>query len=184
MASKLSIVFSNNPLLKYPLLSEAAAVEFSTAAYEQASINNIIEKSDISKGSIYHHFGDKFGLFLSIVDIALSALGKYFAGITTDLGIINNLSVILNVMCLFAKNEVEAYAVLKRLFDSDELCGRVFEYIPFDGMQKLENMFASGGLKHPSETCFYLFKLVLLNLDRQQIASNTDVVMGIIKNGI
>ncbi|MBB6479646.1 TetR/AcrR family transcriptional regulator [Spirochaeta isovalerica] len=49
------------------LLFEAALEEFSTYSYEEASINRIIEKAAISKGSFYYRFENKYGLYLHLL---------------------------------------------------------------------------------------------------------------------
>ena len=51
----------DNPIERFPALREAAFDEFSKRRYEQASLNDIIKNAGISKGSLYHHFGDKIG---------------------------------------------------------------------------------------------------------------------------
>jgi len=62
----------NNPLPRYPQLLEAAIEEFSKKKYEIASLNEILKRAEMSKGSLYHHFGDKFGLFLSLIDLIVA----------------------------------------------------------------------------------------------------------------
>ena len=59
----------NNPLTRFPQLYEAALDEFSAKSWGEASLNDIIRHSGVSKGSVYHHFGDKFGLYLALMDI-------------------------------------------------------------------------------------------------------------------
>ena len=67
-----------NPLLRYPQLRDAAIDEFSSKKYEDASLNDILKKSGMSKGSLYHHFGDKFGLYLSMIDVIVKKKLSYF----------------------------------------------------------------------------------------------------------
>ena len=59
---------AENPLLKFPQVYEAAVDAFSQKPYEEASLNDILKAAGISKGSFYHHFGDKFGLYLAMMD--------------------------------------------------------------------------------------------------------------------
>lgn len=49
--------------IKYPKLFEAALDEFSNKTYENASLNNILKNADMSKGSFYHNFEDKYALY-------------------------------------------------------------------------------------------------------------------------
>jgi len=67
-----------NPLLRYPLLLDAAIDEFSQRTFEDASLNDILKNANMSKGSLYHHFGDKFGLYLSLMDIIIKKKISYF----------------------------------------------------------------------------------------------------------
>lgn len=45
-------------------LLDAALDEFSTHSFREASLNNIIKKAGVSKGSFYFHFRDKRSLYL------------------------------------------------------------------------------------------------------------------------
>ena len=67
-----------NPLLRYPELKEAAVDEFALKRYEDASLNDILRKAGMSKGSFYHHFGDKFGLYLAMIDIIAQKKLSFF----------------------------------------------------------------------------------------------------------
>ena len=64
-----SLMGENNPLKRFPQLYDAAVDEFSQKSFEEASLNDLIRKAQMSKGSLYHHFGDKFGLYLALMDI-------------------------------------------------------------------------------------------------------------------
>ena len=64
--------------MRYPRLLEAAIDEFAMRRYEDASLNDILKKSGMSKGSLYHHFGDKFGLYLAMMDIIVQKKISYF----------------------------------------------------------------------------------------------------------
>lgn len=48
-------------------LTAAALEEFAAKTYEEASVNRIIEKAGISKGSFYYRFGNKFELYLFLL---------------------------------------------------------------------------------------------------------------------
>jgi len=49
-------------------LYHEALEEFAAHSYETASINEILKRSKVSKGSFYHHFEDKKQLYLSVLD--------------------------------------------------------------------------------------------------------------------
>lgn len=73
------ILGEGNPLLRYPQLLEAAIDEFSMKKFEDASLNDILKAAQMSKGSLYHHFGDKFGLYLCMVDIIVQKKISFFS---------------------------------------------------------------------------------------------------------
>jgi AcrR family transcriptional regulator len=64
-----ALIGEDNPLLRYRELREAAIDEFSQRRYGDASLNDILKKAGMSKGSFYHHFGDKFGLYVAMMDL-------------------------------------------------------------------------------------------------------------------
>ena len=54
-------------------LLQAAMDEFIAKSYEEASLNNIIKKAGISKGTFYYHFQDKQALYLSLLQSTVDA---------------------------------------------------------------------------------------------------------------
>jgi AcrR family transcriptional regulator len=55
-------------------LMEVAAEEFSLNGFKEASLNQIIERVGISKGSIYYYFEDKEDLYVATLHHALSEM--------------------------------------------------------------------------------------------------------------
>lgn len=55
-------------LEKQTNIYEAALQEFSEQPYDQASINQVIQRASISRGSFYLYFADKEDLYFSILD--------------------------------------------------------------------------------------------------------------------
>lgn len=53
---------------------EACIQEFADKGYEKASTNTIIKNAKISKGILFHYFGNKKNLFLYIVEYCLQLL--------------------------------------------------------------------------------------------------------------
>lgn len=53
-------------------LFQAAVDEFSEAGYEQASINTILKKAEMSKGQFYYHFQNKQGLYFALIEIFIA----------------------------------------------------------------------------------------------------------------
>lgn len=64
--------FFNLPPDKQQRVLEAAVQEFSERGYQQASINTIVSRVNIAKGSIYQYFDNKKSLFLFIFHQAIS----------------------------------------------------------------------------------------------------------------
>jgi AcrR family transcriptional regulator len=54
---------------RYRILKTAAA-EFATRGYEGVSLNQLIERLGMSKGSFYYYFDDKVDLFSTVADLA------------------------------------------------------------------------------------------------------------------
>ncbi|MCW6090462.1 TetR/AcrR family transcriptional regulator [Clostridium sporogenes] len=56
----------NIPEDKKEAILKAALEEFATRGYEKASTNKIVEKAGVSKGLLFHYFGNKKGLFIYV----------------------------------------------------------------------------------------------------------------------
>ncbi|WP_300670214.1 TetR/AcrR family transcriptional regulator [Desulfoluna sp.] len=69
--------FLNLPEEKKRRIEKAAADEFSDNGYRSASINTIVSKVGIAKGSIFQYFGDKKGLFLFIFGQSVDKVKNY-----------------------------------------------------------------------------------------------------------
>ena len=59
--------FRKLPQARQDTILDAAAEEFAALGYEGASFNRIIEKSGISKGSMYYYFEDKEDLYATVL---------------------------------------------------------------------------------------------------------------------
>jgi TetR/AcrR family transcriptional regulator len=128
----------NNPLLRFPKLQEAAINEFSLNKFEDASLNDILKKADMSKGSLYHHFGDKFGLYLAVMDIIVRKKLSYFYPVlrekTNDSNdFFGSLKDIMKGTMDFMLEDKR----LQRLFDrvmeeSVDFRNRLYEFFPYD----------------------------------------------------
>ncbi len=68
--------FFNLPEEKQKRVLETALEEFSEKGYQGASINLIVSRLGIAKGSIYQYFNDKKSLFLFIFDYAVELVRK------------------------------------------------------------------------------------------------------------
>lgn len=63
---------------------DAAIKEFGEYSYDTASINRIIMVSGTSKGTFYHYFHDKKGLYFAIIENAIKIKQEYFARMMED----------------------------------------------------------------------------------------------------
>ncbi len=69
----------DNPLLHYPELYEAALNEFAHNNSMMPSPNNILKEASMSKGSLYHNFGDKFGAVPAMMDMIVRKKTTFFS---------------------------------------------------------------------------------------------------------
>lgn len=60
--------FDNLPDSKRLRILEAAAQEFAAKGYDNASVNQILEQAEISKGAAYYYFDDKADMFLTALE--------------------------------------------------------------------------------------------------------------------
>mgnify|MGYP001474890423 CR=1 FL=1 len=68
--------FENLPEEKKKRIIDACMEEFARNGYDKASTNNIVKKAGISKGAIFHYFGNKKNLYLYILDYIISYMSK------------------------------------------------------------------------------------------------------------
>jgi len=77
-------------------LMDAAFELFRDSAYREISVKDITAKSKVGAPSLYHHFGDKEGLYVAWAELALSRLGE---SIVAELGEITNTRDQLAAIC-------------------------------------------------------------------------------------
>jgi len=63
---------------------EAAAEEFSDKGYDSASVNRIIKRAGMSKGSLYYYFDDKGDLFATVMERATTRMVRLVGGVDLD----------------------------------------------------------------------------------------------------
>ncbi|MFU8802690.1 MAG: TetR/AcrR family transcriptional regulator [Bradymonadaceae bacterium] len=76
--------FDNLDDEKQERIIEAAGEEFAEKGYEGASINQIIKRAGISKGSLYYYFEDKEDVFTTVLTYVSEKVLKETSGITFD----------------------------------------------------------------------------------------------------
>jgi AcrR family transcriptional regulator len=69
--------FTNLSKTKQERITRIAVEEFGEKGYAGASINAIVKRLGIAKGSIFQYFGDKKGLFLFAFDTAIGTVKDY-----------------------------------------------------------------------------------------------------------
>ena len=57
-------------------LLDAANELFQNAAFKEISVKDITTKSNVAPPSLYHHFGDKEGLYVAWAELALTKMGN------------------------------------------------------------------------------------------------------------
>ncbi len=118
-----AITGENNPLPRFPDLYEAALDEFSQKSWGEASLNDILKKAGMSKGSLYHHFGDKFGLYLALMDIISQRKYAFFLPRLQGLGegsdFFQSLKDISREMMFFMFQEPRMYHLSSRILQED-----------------------------------------------------------------
>lgn len=65
-------------------LMESAAEEFSAKGYDAASLNRILERSGMSKSSLYYYFDDKADLFTTLVQRSMAVLFRKVGAFDVD----------------------------------------------------------------------------------------------------
>lgn len=70
---------------KKQVILEAAINEFSEKGYEKGNTNEIIKKAGISKGLLFHYFGNKKQLYLYLINYITQKMMAKFKEYTTDL---------------------------------------------------------------------------------------------------
>ena len=73
--------FLNLPEDKRDRITAVAVNEFATRGYAGASINRMIGRLQIAKGSIFQYFGDKRGLFTYVFDVAMEMVKDYLRAV-------------------------------------------------------------------------------------------------------
>jgi TetR/AcrR family transcriptional regulator len=118
-----SPTFLNLPEAKRDRIIVAATKEFSEKGYQGASINNLVEGLGISKGSIFHYFTNKNGLFLYIFQAAVALVRKTLVKVkeeTEDLEVFERIRRSLLTGVDFVRGHPHIYRIyLKLLFERE-----------------------------------------------------------------
>lgn len=117
--------FLNLPDEKRRRICEAAYDELRRVTYDQLSINQIIQKADISRGSFYQYFQDKDDLLTYMMrDFQESCMKTMRSSIENQDGDIFNICLEVVKQIVAFGEQKEHYQVLKNIF-SDLKLGKV-----------------------------------------------------------
>lgn len=72
--------FLNLDIEKQKQIINAAAEEFGGKGYDNASTNEIVKNANISKGLLFHYFGNKKALYLFLLDYSINLFSEEFYG--------------------------------------------------------------------------------------------------------
>lgn len=205
--------FQNLPKDKQDRITEAAVLEFGEKGYSGASINMLVERLGIAKGSIFQYFGDKNGLFLFIFNKTTESVKNRLRTIrddTEDVEFFSRLEKTLREGINFLQDHPLIYRLyLGVLFDSkipfrDSILFSLRQYSYGYLRTLLSEAKAKGELRNNldiDKTCFILDAVMdrfiqthtvrhldsdlgIYNADGKTIDSWITAIIDIIKNGI
>ena len=114
--------FNNLPEAKQATIIRVVLEEFSENGYRKTSINTIVSRLGIAKGSIFQYFGDKEGLFLFILNRSLEKVKQYLRAVrdrTLDQDFFNRLEATLQAGVDFIQHHPGVYRLyLRVMFES------------------------------------------------------------------
>jgi AcrR family transcriptional regulator len=125
----------DNPLPHYPELYEAALNEFALKDFEDASLNNILKEANMSKGSLYHNFGDKFGLYLAMMDMIVRKKTNFFSDTlkqrSNEVDFFSTVKQLVKATIGFMRADERLYQVLNHNLEaSEEFRRQLIEIFP------------------------------------------------------
>ncbi len=114
--------FNNLPPEKQESILRVVLEEFSRNGYRKTSINTIVARLGIAKGSIFQYFEDKEGLFLFILNRSLEKVKQYLRAVreeTTEQDLFSRLEHTLQAGVDFLKTHPQVYRLyLRVMFES------------------------------------------------------------------
>ncbi len=141
----------SNPLPRFPQLYEAALEEFSEKSWAQASLNDILRRAGMSKGSLYHHFGDKFGLYVALMDVISRKKFEFFMprlqGLVPGGDFFQTVKLISREMMAFMFQDRRIYSLSQRLLvEEPSLLNRLIACFPGEKDQMMSAL-AEGAVR-------------------------------------
>lgn len=197
-----ALIGEGNPFLRYPELKEAAIDEFAVKRYDDASLNDILKKAGMSKGSFYHHFGDKFGLYLAMMDIIAQKKLSFFYPLmnenldTSDF--FGTLKAIMKATTEFMLHDERLHHLSNRLMEeNDAFRNRMYSFFAFDYYQSFNqwvyHAVQSGQVdsRYPPDFVVKLIEVMFANIhklvssgDPEHLLETATQVIDVIQDGI
>ncbi|HAY21076.1 MAG TPA: TetR/AcrR family transcriptional regulator [Desulfobacterales bacterium] len=182
--------FLNLPEAKQARIIDAALEEFASKGYPQASLNVIVARSGIAKGSLYQYFTDKSGVFLYIFDFAISFVRRILVQVkesTLGEDFFTRLEKSLLAGVAFIKEHPRIYGIyLKILFDQQvpqrqELLRAVRQFSADYLQSLLRQGMARGELRPglPQQTTTFLLDALLDRFLQAVSVPAFDVALGL-----
>ncbi|MDZ7760991.1 MAG: TetR/AcrR family transcriptional regulator [Desulfovermiculus sp.] len=115
------------PAQKQGAILEAAIAEFAAYGYHQASINRLVNRLGIAKGSIFQYFGSKQGLFEHVFAQTKEIVSEHLRFIrehTRDKDFFTRLSTILISGLAFVREHPGLYRMYMHVLRDEHLPGR------------------------------------------------------------
>ena len=112
---------------KQQIILEAAIAEFAAYGYHQASINRLVNKLGIAKGSIFQYFGSKQGLFDHVFAQAKDVVSQHLRSIrnhTRNQDFFTRLAAILTSGLAFVREHPGLYRMYMHVLRDEHLPGR------------------------------------------------------------
>lgn len=134
--------FFNLPEDKRNKIIEAAIDEFAENSYRQASINRIVEKAGIAKGSFYQYFEDKKDLYKFIIEVSAQQKLMYMQHIMKDFEKMNIFQLIRELYIAgikYAKNNPKPFSIGVRFLKERD--NELFDEIMEDSRKKSNDFF-------------------------------------------
>ncbi len=121
---------TENPLLGHDALRQSALDAFSVLSFGEASLNDIIKKAKLNKGSFYYRFYDKMDLYLSLISLIGDEKQKMIEGWDYDRENTDTFSMLkmqINLGLKFAQQSPQYNALWKRLLSEDRAVRAVID---------------------------------------------------------
>lgn len=164
---------SENPLLRNQGLFDAALAEFSQKTYKEASLNDILRKVGMNKGSFYYRFYDKADLYLSLMHRIgiekLAVFSEHFSDADFPSNFFDRIKAMAKLSLMFAKKDKRYYLFWKRYVqEGSDIRNLVLENFSEMGADTLAGMVSAArkaGQLNPSFSDEFVFLVVDLLLN-------------------